>query len=73
MAKLSTRELRIKALESEIERHKAYGDTVAMDICCRDIEEYESMTDSEYEAMVKLRKRFATTSVIPFIPKGEKK
>ena len=64
---MSKRLEKIKSLEKEISRHKAYGDTIAMDICCREIEEFEAMTDEEYESFIKVKMMYATNSVKPVI------
>lgn len=64
---MSKRLDKIKSLEKEISRHKAYGDTIAMDICCREIEEFEAMTDEEYETVDKVKKMYAANSVKPVI------
>lgn len=64
-----TRLQRIAQIEDEIHRHKAYGDTVAIDVCCRELEELESMTDDEYVVVKSLRKAYMAGSVKPFVPK----
>lgn len=64
-----TRTERITALENEIYQHKAYGDTVAIDICCQELEELEAMTDEEYERFKSVRDNYASNSVKPIITK----
>lgn len=58
-----TKQEALKKLHDEIQRHKAYGDHIAMDICCHEIEEIELMTEEEYQKSVKLKKAYAALSV----------
>lgn len=60
-----TREEALKKLHDEIQRHKAYGDHIAMDICCHEMEEIEAMTEEEYQKLAKLKKDYAALSVKP--------
>lgn len=66
---MSKRLEKIESLEKEISRHKAYGDTVAIDICCREIEEFEAMSDEEYDSLIKIKKMYAANSVKPIVTK----